>query len=1320
MGIEIDPYKPTVVESPPQAPGRSYDADGIELDRLRAATRAKLFGGEATPTTIGRYRIIKQLGAGGMGVVYLAHDDDLDRRVAVKILRANDQEGSEGQSRLVREARAMAKLSHPNVVHVYEVQRQDELVFIAMEHIAGENLRQWSTRSRPLPEVLAVHRQAGRGLAAAHAAGLVHRDYKPENVLVGQSGRVRVLDFGLARPDGSSAGSDPHTSPTVNDPRDWENLTATGTLLGTPAYMAPEQLRGRVADPRSDQFAFCVTLFESLYGERPFVGRTLADLSAAVLRGEVRSVDPEDHEVPAEVHRALLRGLSTRPDDRHPSMEALLNALEVAPPGGTSRRWWIPATLLGVGMAVGLALLGPQSAPTSEDHGEPAAVAPDPHAEILAASDLPEPLPEPIPDDPYQVTIHRLPNGLTVYIAPDHDAPLLSAAIVVRAGSIYAPPGSSGAAHMLQHMMIKGTARLGALDYSTEAPLLEQRNAAARELESTQDPERRRELVQQIERLAREAAETVAPAEYVSVINSIGGHLGVVHVDDLTSMFRVDIPSARLETWAVLEAERTRHPVFRGFFGELGMISEEFRMALGTFEEIVDMLQEELLAPTPYAYLTRGTLDSLARPLFSATIEFHRQRYLPNNMAVVLAGDVEAGTALPILERAFGDWPSGPVTTRPAFPPSLPPGRQELVVPQPDRWPLTLGWRIADDTAQGLSRIEYALAVIEHEVDAALAEAGLAASTMLVSHRFMIIASISASPQTSVDAVESAFFDALRAIRRDGPRAETLATVQARLTRSSIDMQRSTSQLASRIAESYGYGWSWVETVRSMHAPLDSAMIEQTLDHLLGTGFIATRRGDQPKDVERPSIPKIDKVDYSPNKSSEYARELLAIPAASIEPQFVVDGRHYHTSTFDRGIEIATNVDDGLTELELVYPVGTLEDPWVCSAIDLWLESGIESRTHQQLYDEWSTPGVSIDGWCGPTHSGISATVLDEHLDEAWPSLAQWLGHPRPRPRDLERARQRSLARHRDALGSTPSALEALQSYAVYGPRSRFHLGPEPASLTATTLARLSKTLDALRAQRPFILYAGSSRRPSMSALPPSMAQPATAVHVPPRAEPQLVALDDETIDRVRMSIVLTRGPLAPQEQILADLLQSYLSQGLNGLLDYELRLSLALVFSLQTSFTAPSSPLDDAQFRITLIVAPDQVPRVIDVVRSSMHRAIDPERFRAALDRLEARYRARRIPPPWMPREVFRWHQAGLDSDPLMTKWAALPRVTPVQLDAFKDSLLVDAPIIVILGDLDRIGRPALERLGALEEVTRDDIFGASSPPPPSPSGAP
>jgi len=351
--------------------------------------------------SIGRYIVLAMVGRGGMGEVYAAYDPELDRKVAVKLLRVKPGNGvslSEGRQRTLREAQAIARLSHPNVVIAYDVGTFEDKVFIAMEYVEGNTVTFWlQVQPRTWREILQVFKDAGRGLAAAHEKGLVHRDFKTDNVMVSRDRHVRVMDFGLARQaekpgDPASGapteaaratpkpipirilGSGPslegppepptmvithgpsapvplagHSSSGMFDAR----LTRTGAMMGTPAYMAPEQFLGTPTDARSDQFSFCISLYEALYGERPFEGSSMTTLTQNVVQGNVRDA-PAGSKVPPWVRRVLLRGLQPRARDRWASMEALIEALEKDP--NIQRRKWAAAAggaLIVGGLALG-------------------------------------------------------------------------------------------------------------------------------------------------------------------------------------------------------------------------------------------------------------------------------------------------------------------------------------------------------------------------------------------------------------------------------------------------------------------------------------------------------------------------------------------------------------------------------------------------------------------------------------------------------------------------------------------------------------------------------------------------------------------------------------------------------------------------------------------------------------------------------------------------------------------------------------------------------------------------------------------------------
>jgi len=402
--------------------------------------------------TIGRYLVLTLLGKGGMGEVYAAYDPELDRKVAIKVLHGTPSGGTdaaEGRARILREAQALAQLSDPNVVAVYDVGTFGERVFLAMEFVDGNTLSYWQQSAiRSWKDIVDRYSAAGRGLAAAHKRGLIHRDFKPENAMVGRDGQVRVMDFGLARSEappvvdgaageGSETGAAPRRVSTISGARvfgatpspgpksgaesgkpsplpgesspppgmpssdlaaksappsgggtplpssralalaladaasDMDGatrdlskavgaeisaamsptalaspLTQSGAMMGTPAYMAPEQFAGKVADARSDQFSFCVALYEGLYGERPFAGKSLPDLTRQVMAGRVREA-PANSRVPGWLRKVILRGLRVDRDERYASMEVLLAAL-AADPSRLRRRYLLSASLASV------------------------------------------------------------------------------------------------------------------------------------------------------------------------------------------------------------------------------------------------------------------------------------------------------------------------------------------------------------------------------------------------------------------------------------------------------------------------------------------------------------------------------------------------------------------------------------------------------------------------------------------------------------------------------------------------------------------------------------------------------------------------------------------------------------------------------------------------------------------------------------------------------------------------------------------------------------------------------------------------------------
>jgi eukaryotic-like serine/threonine-protein kinase len=337
-----------VIDDPTVPASRRGDAASLATGDPTLPSTPAAIDRLAVGQRFGRFEVRSVLGVGGMGVVFAAYDPMLDREVAIKVV-ATEQgvDDTAAEERMVREAKAMAKLSHPNVVRVFEAGTSATGVFFVMELIAGTTLARWSSEPRPWADVLAHFIAAGRGLAAAHARGFVHRDFKPANVLMGDDGRILVSDFGLVSVATRAVGS------TAAVGVDRQLDLSSGVILGTPRYMAPEQHRQAAVDHRADQWAYCAGLYEALYRERPFAGDTRADVILRLESG-VAPVPSDERDVPKRMRAILQRGLARDPDRRYSSMDGLLSELAHDP--SLRRRRWMG--LGAIAILTGVAALG--------------------------------------------------------------------------------------------------------------------------------------------------------------------------------------------------------------------------------------------------------------------------------------------------------------------------------------------------------------------------------------------------------------------------------------------------------------------------------------------------------------------------------------------------------------------------------------------------------------------------------------------------------------------------------------------------------------------------------------------------------------------------------------------------------------------------------------------------------------------------------------------------------------------------------------------------------------------------------------------------
>ncbi|MBV1857543.1 MAG: protein kinase [Nannocystaceae bacterium] len=1269
----------------------------LESQMALARARSKLLGKPATPAVIGRYEVIDRLGAGGMGIVYSARDPDLDRIVAVKVLRSRLIPDSQGRSRLVREAQALAKLSHPNVVHVYEVGRDSGQVFIAMEFVKGRTLSKWVRDEEPsVAEVLAKFVAAGRGLLAAHTAGVIHRDFKPENVLVGDDDRVRVMDFGLARPsiDGDTLTEMRAPAGDLGLGVTPESMTQTGMVMGTPAYMDPQQLLGTTADARSDQYSFCVSLYESLVGRRPFKGSTVTELFATMRDGKPESVEFPGGKVPRSVQPLLRRGLAYDRDRRYPTFAELLGALEAAAVARPSRwsRWLLPAAGVVALASAGTAMRGYSDAGDRAAGGSVEAPA-DPWAAIVDATDLPSPVPTPLPEDPVGVTVHRLRNGLTVYVVPRSGEPIVRMQVVVRAGPSEEPEGARGLSIWMTNALQEGTGRLGVLDSQAEAPFLARQHKALAALSSATTPEARKALLQEAQDAHKESIGTLAKGDVRLVSKAFGVGLDMSFVEFGTSYDSV-LSSGALEGWLELQAERLRRPAFRGLVMQLNSALEDLPWTFGGSLHY-QALMGRLARAYGKGHDVEGAYADLGRVPFDDLRDFHDTYYRPNNIALVLVGDVNPDSVLPIVEQAFGDWEPAPLPEPAMLQDNrLPQAAERIEVTAPASDSVWVGWTLppaSDGSRPTLEALSSALGGPHGLLRRSLADSNVLADPwVLLEGRALILAATLRDGATADDA-EDALVGALRCVADGVSDDESWELAGARWALDAAAWDRARTDLVDRIAQSYKLHREWSDVVSGISGtPRSRAEVEGAATMVLARDRVAMHvQPGPPWAPQGPALP----VDVSwtraktPPQPSAFAASLAASPRALVEPRFLSEGMHFERSKWGNA-EVITHAARGpLYWIDIGFPVGVRQDPYVCDAARYrartWLDSG-------------ALPGVEIETWCTADTTNISVTGVSDSFGPMWAELWERLDDS-SLPPDFVKAQVVDTLRERAVARGIPHRLKvAMSTFAWHAERGLQHHMPSDDELAGTSPARFEESLRRLAASTPDIAFSGPNPEQLRRGLPSPRGPRPHASHESPAllTEHTFYVIDVPGLGGAEARLQAQWVSGTAREQLLADL---YVKQP--GPAFDAARGEGAVAFAPGLGVNAVVSPGFTWGFEASH-------EGIVDMLKLALEDYVDgpdPSRYGPARAKVETNYRHQRYTRIEIPRFVQMW--SG-DGDPRLARWNELGRMKPEVFTEYALKMGKQPLSIALLCDVSKTDVRSLEGLGKVIRVSLDEVL--------------
>lgn len=952
---------------------------------------------------------------------------------------------------------------------------------------------------------------------------------------------------------------------------------------------------------------------------------------------------------------------------------------------------------------------------------------------------------QPLPGDPLGATVHRLDNGLTVYVSTDHALPRISAWITVRAGSRYDPPESTGLAHYLEHMLFKGSARLGALNAAAEEPHLTRIAALYDQLYAEKDDTARASILKRIDAETQATAPFVAPNELDRLYSGLGFRKENAFTSDDATTYVVDLPAGRLEPWAKIASEELEHATFRLFYPELEAVYEEKNSTLDSPEERFAEAMRALLYPLhPYGTQTTiGRPEHLKNPAFKDMVAFFHRWYVPSNVAIVLAGDVDVATALPIVRKYFGDWQGKPA-------PSPPPA---IVAPLHGR-------RIAEIRADGVEQVELGWQAVpaDHE-DAVVFEVldslldnpsgGLlntelvlpqkvpSASSAIESLReagaFMVGAA--ARDGQPLEEVERLLRQTVDQVKRGDFSDEDLAAIRLA---NDIEDKRALETNDDRVnvmASAFVDGRPWPDEVarRERLRRVTKADLVRVANRYLGddVAVVYRRRGS----FEAPKIPKphITPLPDDTARKSAFARELEAMPAVEVKPQILTPGHDYDEARLPAGKLIAVpNRRNDLFSLTYLFETGLRRQPLLCHALALHETTGAADMTAAALQKQLFRLGAAVSLDCQADQVVLEIEGVDGKMVETLALVDRWFRQPRIDAADLGKLVQTELTDRRNSVEDPRLATDALENYTMQGKDSSTLLEPSNAELARASLADVRPLITGFLDHEHETLYFGPRSTAAAAAViglgrqhQPLPARP--PLRLVKRATDQILFLG-RPMAQAQIGMLFPIGPVPRDRWGTLKLLLQYLGDGPASLVYHDIRERRGLAYMATVGPMLGPRPGDDSALVGLMATQPDKADEAVARLLALLRQVpLDQTRFRESKIAAIEEMRSHRHTPREIPEYVHHFEDLGETSDPRprhLQQLAALePRVFEKELHA-----MTRQPVAIALtGDRARLQLGALATKAAIktdkntklaiEELGIDQLF-SYGPFPPLPAG--
>jgi predicted Zn-dependent peptidase len=935
----------------------------------------------------------------------------------------------------------------------------------------------------------------------------------------------------------------------------------------------------------------------------------------------------------------------------------------------------------------------------------------------------------PDPADPMQVHIYRLDNGLTVYLTENHQEPRFYAQVAVRAGSKNDPADATGLAHYMEHMLFKGTGRMGTLDYEKEKAHLDQVEALYEQHFTQTDPEARKAVYARINQENQLAAQYAVPNEIDRLYDSMGGRGVNAGTWEEGTLYEVDLPSNHLDQWARIESERFSRPVFRLFQTELETVYEEKNRSMDNKDRLIrESVDAVLYRRHPYGRSILGTVEHLKNPSLKRMYEFYHTYYVPNNMAVLLSGDIDVPGTIELIDAQFSAWRPGKLPPRPKWKEESFDAVARDTVYYPGEEYVLLAFR----TAPKEDRDAEALMVLDMVLDNSVA--GLINLNLNQQQRVRQAGSYPEiyndygaqylwgipKQDQSLAEVERLLLDQVELIRKGGIEDWIIPAIVTDFKKQYKQRLEANSARVGLMLDSYAAAEDWPRSVRQLErmGKLTKRDIVRVANRYFKTGYVAGYRLDGKPELPIIEKPALDPIEIDPSRQSAFARQILSVPVAPLEPVFVAAGRDFQVEKLRQGVDLyyAHNPLNDLFTFSISVDVGNLADNRLPVARELLDKSGTPHFSAEQLKKEWYKLGTEFGLSVGDQETTLSLTGLDENFGSSLALLAGFLQHPTTTDSVLAEQIRIILAQREDALKDHRTISQALYQYNRWGDNAYYRRVLSNQQLQELSRTELVELVSSLLGYHQAIAYAGSLPLEQVRSQLAERYVPPDTLQAPPPYRPLPIRQADSTEiyfypkEMAQALVRLESGDLAYEESWIPDiqLYNEYFYGGMSGIVFQELRESRALAYQVWAQYFAAERK-EARNFMAGFIgCQADKTPEAVAAFVELLDRMPEsPDRFAAARESALNQYRTNRFTFRDILGTVRTWERQGLTPDPRAARYAQVEQADMDRMLSFyRDHVQGRPRLISIVGDKSRIDMAALARQGKVIELGIADLF--------------